>query len=223
MRTFIKSILKFFVIILLLSFANHTVAQDMEFEQTIIGKKEVNPRILGDEDYIRHKPNPKDTVKNKFYADKKFLKLAIPITDIDLYADEKRIFNVSSRNINALLVVIDGNNGKETPLTPVINHIECRIPFKSIKKKGLQFRSRLKRDDKMLIIVVHDDIVGKKEFTKYCYLKYIKDKVSNYKDYDDVRKNWYLDLKSYSCGDELNGLIDDKPKEDDGDVIGGNG
>ena len=89
----------------------------------------------------------------------------------------------------------------------------------------MQFRSRLRKDKKMLIIVVHDDIVGKKEITNYCYLKYIKDKVDQYRDYKDVSQNWELNLYKFSCGDETLDLREDKrpkPREDDGDVIGGN-
>ena len=216
-------VIKFVISGLILSFSSFALAQNDDVLQNRIENKIITPRPVG-EAYIRYRPNPKDKA-NKFYVGKKIVELAIPVTNEKVMVDKERIFNVSSKEINALLVVLDGNNGQKTKKTPVINHIKCSIPFKNIKKKGMQFRSRLRKDKKMLIIVVHDDIVGKKEITNYCYLKYIKDKVDQYRDYKDVSQNWELNLYKFSCGDETLDLREDKrlkPREDDGDVIGGN-
>jgi len=122
------------------------------------------------------------------------IKVNIPITENKLRIVNYE--NISSDDINALLIVLDGNSGKDTPFNSITKIIKKQF---NIKKLGLN-TVELKKDGKLIIIVLHDD--------NFNYLHTIKYKkcINRLSDYD---------------GGYCTGIDKSKPNEDGGDIIPG--
>lgn len=156
--------------------------------------------------YTKFKLKGKDRANNEFTTEKKKIKLLIPIPETNLKV--KRVHNISSLKKNAILVVLDGNNGKETGST-VKKLIRCNIPFGKIKGKRMN-RKSLEEHGKLLVYILHDDNVDR------CLVKTFRRCVENQSSYEFSK----CGLRD-ACFDGPRGLAP-PPREQDGDVIGGN-
>ncbi len=213
MRTISKVPLFFFVCFI--SF----VASSQVIEQEILDPIKLNIDPLN---YTRHKPNKYDETNNIFSTREEYIKLLIPITTKDNRFKIDRVFNISrspfgGRHINGILVVLDGIDGDSTDLSPVKKFIKAKIQFSQIQGKALK-KGKLSRDTKLVVWVVHDNEIGKSDNEGQCQLKtmrkYFKTHAKSYK--FKVPKSIKYKCNTFDILDIL------EPKEQDGDVIGGN-
>lgn len=107
---------------------------------------------------------------NNFKTSNNIINVEIPITVKELKIID--VINVSSSRVNAILILLDGHSGQETPETPVQSFIEAKIEINKIN--GLN-EKRLNKHKKLKVIILHDDEYYKKHhiynlFFKICTL-----------------------------------------------------
>ncbi|MDF0717005.1 hypothetical protein PY092_12655 [Muricauda sp. 334s03] len=142
-----------------------------------------------------------DKEQNYFYfkEDKVWVKLNIPVTSNDLELDTLR--SISTESINAILVHLKGGE-KCTPQTPIKKFITVDEPVEELNR----YSTRMRDHDKLLVYIFNDQ--SGIEITKIQGIndyKFAKDKIRRESKCPSVNLDEPL-----------------QPKEQDGDVIGGN-
>lgn len=145
----------------------------------------------------------KDTVANRFNVKENTIYVKIPVTEEKL--NIKKVVDVSSDSLNAIVIVLDGNDGEETEDLPIIGFKVCKLKINKIK--GLD-KELLKKHGKLKVFVFHDD-------------KFDKDKLK--KEFENcIKKSTKYDESkctlSRSMIDQNPGLA---PREQEGDIIPG--
>lgn len=170
-------------------------------ELIIVGSPNQKSPDPGDE---RHRPDGSDKANNYFDLKEMTLNLKIPLTNNNLRMNRDYIVNISSKNYSAVFINLGGNHGFPTDTLPIRGYLRCKIPFERIKGKPLD-TTKLRRDGKLIVYVIHDD-------NPSCLLPYFKNCVQHLSDYIWI-------------GCDIEGVCkfkDEEPKEQNGDVIGGN-
>lgn len=156
-----------------------------------------------------------DTIRNNFALKNNVvrIKLNIPVTSDDLKLNA--IKDISNDSLNAILVHLKGNPSC-TPIIPVSKFISVDTVLVELNRH----RSRLQNHDSLLVYIYNNDnsdLPRTNDFSRV---------FRNAKSYSEAIE---LIRRGSSCnnkGEPKPGLQDSlyfQPKEQDGDVIGGNG
>ena len=142
---------------------------------------------------------------NVFSIDDNTINMRIPVTTNNM--EVIGVTNVSSSNLNAIIVHLDGNNGGATIGIKATHIIEVEFPLKKIFLKT----TKLEADKKIIVKVLHDNDVATVNQMTQCLKKCIEQDMSNYSEYN----------KDCMCNEKI--LKDEQPKEVDGSILkGGN-
>lgn len=151
---------------------------------------------------------------NMLSKKRKKMIFSIPVTENDMSYEECHNISSKETGLNAILIRIKGSCNL-TPKEPVVDSIKGKI---NLKKKNFDIK-RLKEDPLMLVCIYNNcDKLSSAE------IEYFKCLVSSYDDYPEAT----IAIRGeVSCGgynpNEIKDGSEKKPREQDGDVIGGNG
>jgi hypothetical protein len=183
--------LKFILLFLLCSFSFSCIPYKPEKQETIsIDDPEERRRITDLRYSLDNKKENYFNVKN----DKIFV--YIPITENKLYIEQ--VVNVSSNNLNSIVIVLNGNQGDKTNGKPITGYIKSEILISKIK--GLDIK-KLEKHDSLKVFIIHDDAFKKDDLKKY-FIECVKNDGTIYT--DNICKG-----------------IPKKPREQEGDIITG--
>ncbi|MEM8762376.1 MAG: hypothetical protein AAGD88_01095 [Bacteroidota bacterium] len=157
-----------------------------------------------------------DTIRNNFTLKNNVvrIKLNIPVTSDDLKLNA--IKDISNDSLNAILVHLKGNPSC-TPLAPVSKF----IPVDTVLSELNRYRTRLQNHDSLLVYIYNNDnsdLPRTNDFSRV---------FRNAKSYSEaielIRRGSRCDEQGEPKPELKDSLLILQPKEQDGDVIGGNG
>lgn len=116
--------------------------------------------------------------------------------------------NVSSDNLNAIVIHLDGNGGRPTKYTKPTIMLGTEFSLMSLFKES--DKAKLENDKKIIIKILHDDNRNTTDKMTVCFEDCIDKKMQNYNDYE----------KNCGC-DQKTKPLDDEPKEVNGGILKG--